>query len=180
MMKRTLASAAIVLAALISACSGSKPEGGGSGQAITGTKLGGWNVLDACAKLDKTVLEQSLGGKVQSAELSAVHDGSNGGDLYSQCVYNFGGLDIVVFGTGESAGGSASELAESMRAQIKQGSDTPTEDVPGLGEAAIWNAGLHQLYVFVGDHRFFSLTMGRPGGTDQKAAAVALARKLVV
>lgn len=170
----------IGLAVTLSAC------GGGGGNLAGGTAqnaraaASGDDVLDACAHIDKAAIEQTLRGKIQSTELSAVRDGGQGnGDRFSQCAYNFGGLNILVIGTGISYGNpSVAEQVESMRSEIKMGSNTPTEDVPGIGKAALWNPGLHALYLFPGDKRLLSFTFNKLGEPDQKAAAIKLARKL--
>lgn len=170
----------IGLAAMLSACGGGSGGNLAGGAAESATAASGGDVLNACAHLDKGAIEQTLGSKVQSAELSAVRDGSQGnGDRFSQCAYDFGDLNILIVGTGISYGNpSVAEQVESMRAEIKMASNAPTEDVPGLGKAALWNPGLHALYLFPGDRRYLSFTLNKVGEPDQKAAAIELARKL--
>ncbi len=175
--------AAIGLAAMLTACGG-----GASGNAVgTAAQPGGATaapgneaVLDACAHIDRAAIERSLGAKIESAELSAVRDGSSGnGDRFSQCAFNFGGMNMLIVGTGISYGNpSVAEQVESMRAEMKLASSAPAEAVSGVGKAALWNAELHGLYVFPGDRRYLALTLYKVGAPDQKAAAIALARAL--
>lgn len=175
---------AVGLAGMLAACGGAPATGGNSGDAApaaTTGASGAADVLDACAKLDKAVVGQSLGATVQSAELSAVHDGTDGADRYSQCAYSFGGTKMVVFGSGQSSDGASEDVAHltaRVRKQMQEGANAPTEDVSDIGKGGLWNPELHMLYVFTGEGRFWSFTMGTMGAPDQKAAAIALARKL--
>ena len=92
--------AALGAVALLAACGGGSSSGGTSGNGATASGAGsapvpaasmGKDVLNACAHLDNGKVEQILGGKLESAKLDAVHDGSQNEDLYSQCIYSFGG-----------------------------------------------------------------------------------------
>ncbi|MDG2533852.1 hypothetical protein P6144_09365 [Sphingomonas sp. HITSZ_GF] len=175
---------AVGLAGMLAACGDAASTGGNGGTAAPAGSTasdGGKDVLDACATLDKAVVGQSLGATVQSAELSAVHDGADGADRYSQCAYSFGGTKMVVFGSGQSSDGAGEDVAHltaRVRKQMQEGANAPTEDVPGVGKGGLWNPELHMLYVFTGEGRFWSFTLGTMGAPDQKAAAIALARKL--
>lgn len=171
------------LATLLVGC-GANDGGNPSGKADASTGdipvAGSGDVLNACKRADRLKVEQSLGQKAQSVRLDAVRDGSEGnGDRYSQCVFNFGDMTIAVIGTGEAYGSpSIAEQMDTMRAQMKLGSDAATENVSGIGQAALWNPGLHALYVFEGGKRFISVTLFKAGEPDQKAAAIGLARRL--
>jgi len=132
-------------------------------------------VLDACALLDKSVVAKTLGRPVQSTELSAVHDGSEGSERFSQCTYKFGELDMLVFASGQSSD-SVADLTTRFRDQM-QIAKAPTADVAGVGKAALWNEDLHALWVFPGNDRYYGFTLYKVGQPDQKAAAVALARE---
>ncbi|MET0245306.1 MAG: hypothetical protein ABW182_01035 [Sphingomonas sp.] len=176
--------AAIGLAAMLTACGGNARNAADTAAQASGVTAaaGSEAVLDACAHVDRVAIERNLGVKIQSAELSAVRDGSTGnGDRFSQCAFNFGGMDMLIVGTGISHGSpSVAEQVETMRAEMKMASNMPAEAVTGVGKAALWNPELHGLYVFPGDRRYLALTLHKVGAPDQKAAAIALARALGV
>lgn len=174
--------AAIGLAAMLTACGGGAGNAPGNAAQPGGATAAGDSeaVLDACAHVDRAAIERSLGVKIESAELSAVRDGSIGnGDRFSQCALNFGGMNMLIVGTGISHGTpSIADQVESMRGEMKMATSTPAEAVSGVGKAALWNPELHGLYIFTGDRRYLALTLYKVGTPDQKAAAIALARAL--
>lgn len=136
------------------------------GGADTAAPVAG-QALDACARLDKGRLGALLGGQVVSAELGAVNDASNGGDLFSQCAYAFADGRMVVLGTGEAHGGDEGDLAKRFRDQIAQAA-APAVEVDGVGRIALWSDTLHGLYVFPGGKPYLIVTvMGLSG--DRKA-----------
>lgn len=86
---------------------------------------------------------------------------------------------MLVFGAGESSDG-ASETVDRMIARFgKQMAITRVspESVGGVGKAALWNDELHALWVFPQNGRYYAFTLSKVGQPDQKAAAIALARK---
>ncbi len=157
--------------------------GGGAGNGVAAQASGAAGdaaILDACAHVDRAAIERSLGVTIHSAELSAVRDGSSGnGDRFSQCAFNFGGMNMLIVGTGISHGTpSIADQVESMRGEMRMATSTAAEAVSGVGKAALWNPELHGLYIFTGDRRYLALTLYKVGAPDQKAAAIALARAL--
>lgn len=174
--------AAIVLAALLVACSENKPgETTAASPADTAaSSLAGWNAVDACATLDKAKVAAAAGSAVKTAELSGVTEANGGLAALSTCIYTLeNGASIGVLTREAPSGSKLADALASAKGPEAQAMGMTFEDLPGVGKAALWNAKMDSLQVFYDDRRYAAINMMyAPKDTDAKAVTVAVAKAL--
>ena len=179
---RTLAAASAL--ALLAGCGGSNDANGGKDAAAPAGKAA-WNAADACTLLDKGTVGAALQQDVAETQLSLVHEADGPTAATSECLYlGQDGASVARLSarwspiddnTAETIAGTRATTA----AAVKAFSDTPVEDIPGLGKAAFFVPGINQLTVFFDDARMIVLAVEKaPDGAAGKDIALALARKV--
>jgi hypothetical protein len=135
---RPSATAALLLAALLTACGGSA----GSGPDLKVTEG-----FDTCAILTQE-RAQALAGKPVAGITSTLEDAQGRSPLY--CPYNAGTMEhLELIGLEIRPAASPSSAAsrmDSARPYLERLSKRTIQEVQGLGDAAYWVPGLQQLH----------------------------------
>lgn len=176
-MRRWLLVPSVLLAASLAAgCGGSdtQNQAGQSGEADSPP------ALDACT-LFTYEDAQAIAGETLAA-MSSTLDEAVGRDP-GQCIYNSGTLDqpriISLQIRQHRSPEAAKRLVESSRSTFGTMSGGNVQDVPGLGEGAIWVGGrIQQLHIIRGDRQLI-ITVQSPDGTDQLPQARQIAEKVL-
>jgi hypothetical protein len=136
--------------------------------------------VDACALFTyedaKAIAGESLAG------MASTLDEARGRDP-SECIYNSGSLEqprilslLVRYHRSPKA---AARVQKSSRSSFRRMSGGKVQDVPGLGEGALWVGGrIQQLHVLTGDKQLV-ITAHSPDGTDQLPQARQIAVKVL-
>ena len=136
--------------------------------------------LDACALFTyddaKAVAGESL------ASMASTLDQAVGRDP-SECIYNSGTVEqprilslLIRYHRSPEA---ARRLQESSQSTFSALSGGKVQDVPGLGDGALWAGGrIQQLHVLAGS-RELVITVQSPDGTDQLPRARQIAEKVL-
>lgn len=146
---------------------GSKPES--QAPAIT---------VDACTLFTAEEAKAVAGESV--AAMSSTLDDAVGRDP-GQCIYNSGTLDepriLSLLLRQHRSPESAKRVLEASRGTFSTMSGGRIQEVPGLGDAALWAGGkIQQLHVLHGATQMI-VTVDSPDGADQFASARRVAEK---
>ena len=134
--------------------------------------------VDACTLFTEADARAVAGESL--AAMASTLDEAQGRDP-GQCIYNSGNLDqprilsllIRQFPTAKSAKG----VQESGRSTFSTMTGGKVQDVPGLGDGALWVGGrVQQLHVLRGPVQLV-ITVQSPDGTDQLKPAREIAEK---
>jgi hypothetical protein len=168
---RRLSVASLLAAALL---------GGGCGSQ-TDSKPG-----EPTAKVDACQLftyedAQTVAGETLASMSSTLDEAVGRSPL--QCIYNSGSLDqpriLSLLIREHRNPDAAKRLQESSRSSLSSMSGGKVQDVPGLGEGAVWVGGrIQQLHVLSGSRQFI-ITVQSPDGTDQLALARDIANRVL-
>lgn len=136
--------------------------------------------LDACA-LFTYEDAQAIAGETL-ASMSSTLDDARGRDP-GQCLYNSGTLDqpriISLLIRQHRNAERAKRFQESSRSSLRAMAGAEVQDVPGLGDGALWVGGrIQQLHMVKGDRQFV-ITVQSPDGTDQLPRARQVAEKVL-
>jgi hypothetical protein len=166
---RRLLLAPFLLAAFAAGC------GGGAD-----SKSGPAPKLDACALFTEADVQAVAGDTL--AALSSTIDEAKGRNP-QECIYNSGSLDqprilsLLIRPHGSAA--AAKDFLASSRATLGSMSGGKIEDVPGLGDGALWVGGrIQQLHVIAGSQQLI-ITVQSPDGTDQLPHARQIATRVL-
>lgn len=151
-------------------------SGGGTPKIAASTA---WNVEDACALLDTKTVGAALGTKIVKAQLGPTAKMTDQSAGMSTCFYELEDGQQVAFLARQSP------MADNTPAAMKKARDEvvamvgPVTEVTGVGKSAFWIPSLRQLVVFLGDDRYFNLTMpAKLGDKDPKTLALGLATRV--
>lgn len=186
MIPRTL-SMIPILALALSACGGGSSGNTTSG-ATTASEGGGGGTMpadfkatDACAVIDKATMGALLKTEVSETQLALVHEPNGNEAGTSECTYLTKDGRASLMTRWSPISDNSAEAMKTARdtsaASVKAFGKT-IEDVAGLGKTAFWVPGINQLSVFIGDAKFIIVTVPDVAGSDPKAAATAVAKKL--
>ncbi len=136
--------------------------------------------LDACI-LFTYEDAQAIAGETLAA-MSSTLDDARGRDP-GQCIYNSGSLAepriISLLIRQHRSADRAKRFQESSRSSLRAMSGAEVQDVPGLGDSALWVGGrIQQLHLVKGDRQFI-ITVQSPDGTDQLPKARQVAEKVL-
>jgi hypothetical protein len=160
----------LLLLAALAACGPSSDSGSQAAQAPK---------VDACTLFTyedaKAIAGESL------ASMASTLDEAVGRDP-SECIYNSGTLDqprilslLIRYHRSPEA---AKRIQESSRSSFNSLSGGRVQDVPGLGDGALWVGGrIQQLHVLEGERELI-ITVQSPDGTDQLPQARQIAEKI--
>jgi hypothetical protein len=136
--------------------------------------------LDACTLFTYEDAE-AVAGEVLAA-MSSTLDDARGRDP-GQCIYNSGTLEqpriLSLFIRQHKNPDRAKRFLESSRSSLRSMSGADVQDVPGLGDGALWVGGRIQQLHMVKDNRQFIITVQSPDGTDQLPRARQVAEKVL-
>ena len=136
--------------------------------------------IDACQLFtDKDA--QAIAGDTLAGMSSTLDEAQGRNPL--ECIYNAGTLDQprILSLLIRPHRGAAKDFLESSRSSLSSMSGGKLQDVPGLGDGALWVGGrLQQLHVATGNLQLI-ITVHSPDGTDQlpkarQIATIALER----
>ena len=161
----------LLAAALAAGCGGSTDSKAADANAPAAEPL------DACT-LFTAEDAQSIAGE-SIAAMSSTLDEAAGRDP-GQCIYNSGSLSepriLSLLIRPHRSAESAKRVQEASRSTLATMAGR-VQDVPGLGEGALWVGGqLQQLHVLHGDKQLI-VTVQSPDGTDQLERARRIATK---
>lgn len=136
--------------------------------------------LDACT-LFTYEDAQAIAGETLAA-MSSTLDDARGRDP-GQCIYNSGTLAepriLSLLIRQHRNADRAKRFQESSRSSLRSMSGGKVQDIPGLGDGALWVGGrIQQLHVVKGDRQFI-ITVESPDGTDQLPRARQIAEKVL-
>ena len=136
--------------------------------------------LDACT-LFTYEDAQAIAGETLAA-MSSTLDDARGRDP-GQCIYNSGTLDqpriLSLLIRQHRNAERAKRFQESSRSSLRAMSGAEVQEVPGLGDGALWVGGrIQQLHLVKGDRQFI-ITVQSPDGTDQLPKARQVAQKVL-
>ena len=162
----------LLAAALAAGCGGSETE--------TAKAKAEAPPLDACT-LFTYEDAQAIAGEALAA-MSSTLDDARGRDP-GQCIYNSGTLEqpriLSLVIRQHRDGDRAKRFLESSRSSLSSMAGGSVQDVPGLGDAALWVGGrIQQLHLVKGDRQFI-ITVQSPDGTDQLPQARQVAEKVL-
>lgn len=136
--------------------------------------------LDACT-LFTYEDAQAVAGETLAA-MSSTLDDARGRDP-GQCIYNSGTLEqpriLSLLIRQHRTAERAKRFQESSRSSLRSMSGADVQDIPGLGDGALWVGGrIQQLHIVKGDRQFV-ITVQSPDGTDQLPRARQVAAKVL-
>jgi hypothetical protein len=138
--------------------------------------------VDACTLFTETDATAIAGESI--AAMSSTMDEARGRDP-GQCIYNSGNLEqpriLSLLIRQHRTAGAAKRVLEASRSTFTAMTVTKghVQDVPGLGDAALWVGGsLQQLHVLRGAVELV-ITVQSPDGTDQLKPARQIAEKVL-
>lgn len=184
MTKSTIWAATAICVLALAGCGEKGTGDGGKDAAPAAAGKADWNAADACSILDKAVVGEALKQEAGETLLGLVHQADSVTASTSECTYTGkDGATVARLMTRWSPinDNTAETIASTKAATVsalKAFSDTPVEDIAGLGKAAFFVPGIDQLTVFLDDARMIALTLDKvPDGASGKDIAVALAKK---
>lgn len=138
-----------------------------------------WPAEDACSLLDRSTVGAALGIDVVASELATVVPRTEATAGFSTCFYKLGNGQQVAFMARQTpVANNSPEAIQRDRIEIESVVGG-VEDVSGVGKGAFWVPKLRQLVVYLGDDRYFTLTMPRDlGAKDPKTIALGLATRV--
>lgn len=138
-----------------------------------------WNAEDACSLLDKATVGAALGTEIVKVVPGPVTKGTDQTAGFSTCYYDLANGQRLAFMARQSPGpDNTPEAMQRTRSELNEIVGM-VEDVSGVGKSAFWVPKLRQLVVFLGEDRYFSLTMPRSvGDKDPKTLALGLATRI--
>lgn len=162
----------LLAATLAAACGGSESE--------TAKTEAQAPPLDACTLFTYEDAETVAGETL--AAMSSTLDDARGRDP-GQCIYNSGTLDqpriLSLLIRQHRNADRAKRFQDSSRSSLRAMSGADVQDVPGLGDGALWVGGrIQQLHIVKGDRQFV-ITVQSPDGTDQLPQARRIAEKVL-
>jgi hypothetical protein len=165
----------LLAAALAAGCGGSADSKAADSNAPAAAEP-----LDACT-LFTAEDAQSIAGE-SIAAMSSTLDEARGRDP-GQCIYNSGSLAqpriLSLLIRRHRSAESAKRVQEGSRSTFASMSGGKVQDVPGLGEGAIWvGSQIQQLHVLRGADELV-ITVQSPDGTDQLEHARQIATKVL-
>jgi hypothetical protein len=136
--------------------------------------------IDACALFTEQDA-QSIAGEML-ASLSSTLDEAKGRNPL-ECIYNIGSLDqpriLSLLVRPHRGASGAKDFLESSRSALSSMSGGKVQDVPGLGDGALWVGGrIQQLHVATGGLELV-ITVQSPDGTDQLPRARQIAARVL-
>lgn len=176
----------IAVVGLVGLAACSQPAATQSEQAAAGNSAapkvvasGQWNAEDACALLDKATVGAALGTKIVKVELGPTAKMTDQSAGMSTCFYDLEDGQRLAFLARQSP------MADNTPAAMKKARDEvvamlgPVTEVTGVGKSAFWIPSLRQLVVFLGEDRYFNVTMpAKVGDKDPKTLALGLATRI--
>lgn len=179
-MRRFVTMVGFVGLAACSSPSETSDAGAGAGAAAgSGGAALRWNAEDACSILSDKTVADALGMKVKAHELGPVSKRTDQLAGFSICYYDLENGERVAFMARQSPEpDNTPEAMQRARDEVAGGLGG-VEDVSGLGRSAFWVPSVRQVVVFLGDDRYFNLTLpAKLNGKDLKTLALALAAKV--
>lgn len=151
----------LLAAALAAGCGGSESE--------TAKTEAQEPPLDACA-LFTYEDAQAIAGETLAA-MSSTLDDARGRDP-GQCIYNSGTLAqpriLSLLIRQHRDADRAKRFQDSSRSSLRSMSGAEVQDVPGLGDGALWVGGrIQQLHIVKGDRQLIITVQSPDGTTDQ-------------
>lgn len=136
--------------------------------------------VDACTLFTDQDAEEVAGESI--AAMASTMDEARGRDP-GQCIYNSGTLDepriLSLLIRQHRSAAAAKRVQEAGRSTFATMSGGKVQDVPGLGDGALWVGGrLQQLHVLRGAVQLV-ITVQSPDGTDQLPRARGIAEKVL-
>lgn len=147
------------------------------GEALASGMPAGFNATDACALLDKDIVERTLGSTVSATKLEGVVQPTDGTAGFSYCVYELADGRKPSFFTRWSpiVDSDAAGIAKT-RAGIAELSKISPVDVPEVGTGSFWVGGMNQLHIFPAKDRYVFFTFLGQDEATAKADAIKLAK----
>jgi hypothetical protein len=166
-MPRRLLIAPLLLSALLAGCGGA------------GSKQAPLNV-DAC-QLFTEQDAQSIAGDTLAAMSSTLDEAKGRNPL--ECIYNSGSIEqpriLSLLIRPQRSKGAARDFLESSRSALTSMSGGKAQDVPQLGDGALWVGGrIQQLHMVTGNLQLI-ITAQSPDGTDQLDKARQIAARVL-
>jgi hypothetical protein len=166
-----LLAAPLLLAALAWGCGGPSEDAKAAAPAAK---------IDACQLFTYEDAEAVAGDTL--ASMSSTLDEAVGRSPL-QCIYNSGSLDqpriLSLLIREHRSPEAAKRLQESSRSTLSSMSGGKVQDVPGLGDGALWVGGqIQQLHVLAGNRQLI-ITVQSPDGTDQLPRARDIANRVL-
>jgi len=170
MIQKSLACGAVVLTALLAGC-------GTASDSRETNALHAPEQLDACALFPFAEAQELAGASI--APLSSTYEDAAGSRNLKQCAYNAGTIEHPLLVSLEVRPAQSVRAAErrqdSSRSFLGTLSKGQVQDVPGVGDAALWaGGGIDQLHVRQGA---VQLVVTMQSGTDPLAAARQVAQR---
>jgi hypothetical protein len=168
---RRLLLALLPLAVLAAACGGGADSKAGAGSAPK---------LDACQLFTEQDVQAVAGDTL--AALSSTMDEAKGRNPL-ECIYNAGTLDqpriLSLLVRPHGSASAAKDFLASSRSTLSSIAGGKVEDVPGLGDGALWVGGrIQQLHVVAANQELV-ITVQSPDGTDQLPRARQIATRVL-
>lgn len=140
---------------------------------------GHWNAEDACSLLDKATVGAALGTEIVKTEAGPVTQRTDQTAGFSICYYELADGQRLAFMARQSPGpDNTTEAMQRARTEIVEAIG-PVDEVTGVGKSAFWVPKLRQLVVFMGEDRYYNLTMPQKvGDKDPKTLALGLATRI--
>ena len=150
-----------------------------TGEASASAPTGAWNAADACALLDKSTVGAALGTKIVKAELGPTAQMTEQSAGISTCFYDLeDGQQVAFLARQSPVADNTPEAMKKARDEVAAMAG-PVTEVGGVGKSAFWIPSLRQLVVFLGEDRYFNVTMpAKLGDKDPKTLALGLATRV--
>jgi hypothetical protein len=168
---RRLLFALLPLAVLAAACGGGADSKAGAGSAPK---------LDACQLFTEQDV-QAVAGDTLAALSSTIDEAKGRNPL--ECIYNAGSLDqpriLSLLIRPHGSPSAAKDFLASSRSTLSSIAGGKVEDVPGLGDGALWVGGrIQQLHMIAGSQQLI-ITVQSSDGTDQLPRARQIAIRVL-
>ena len=135
-----------------------------------------WNASNACSLLDNSAVAEAAGSEVTEAKLTGVVR-KEGLAAVSTCIYTLANNSTITVLTRRSPVPDYSDYSVEQ-ARTLEGRIAKSEDVEGIGRAALWSHQLNSLQIFIDDTRYLTISIMNPQGSDSKKIATAIGAKL--
>jgi hypothetical protein len=176
--RRLLAPSLLLAAGLAAGCGGSpdsEPAGGDSAAATPAAAP-----VDACALFTPEDARAVAGESV--AAMASTLDEAKGRNP-GECIYNSGTTEqpriLGLLIRQHRSVKAARRFQKSSRSSLRAMTGGKIQDVPGLGDRALWAGGrIQQLHVLKGNRQFI-ITVQSPDGTDQLPRARQIAERVL-
>lgn len=148
--------------------------------ATTGAVAAGrWNAEDACGLLDRSTVAAALGTQIVKTEPGTSAKMTDQSAGMSTCYYELADGQRLAFLARQSpVPENTPEIMKKARDEVVAMAG-PVTEVSGVGKSAFWIPSLRQLVVFLGEDRYYNLTMPEKlGGKDPKTLALGLATRI--